>query len=245
MATIAENLDRIVGAKEAIKGAIINKGVQVPSDAKIDEYSTYIGQIQGGGGGIDANIFNLIISGENPTYIDTLDLSALNFESIGDNKFSNLQDVVKIILPNTCKRLSTRALANNYYLTEIVMDGVEYMGYGVFENTPISTFVLPDGLETCDTSTFANSNAEYIVFPAGFLNGTYCLNEAHKLNKIKFLGLKAPQFDDFDWAWSNIGDEVSGEHTIIVPVDGVGYDTEDFPPYKYLVNQKGWSLIME
>lgn len=48
--TIAENLDRIVGAKEAIKGAIIDKGVQVPADAKIDEYSAFVEQIQGGGG---------------------------------------------------------------------------------------------------------------------------------------------------------------------------------------------------
>lgn len=243
--TIAENLDRIVGAKEAIKGAIINKGVQVPSDAKIDEYHAFVEQIQGGGGGIDNNIVNLVISGENPTYIDTIDLSALNFATVGFAKLGSIQDVVKIILPDTCKKLDTSAFANNYSLTEIVMDGVQYMGYGIFAYTPISTFVLPDGLETCDTSTFANSNAEYIVFPAGFLNGTYCLNESHKLRTIKFLGLKAPQFDDFDWAWSSVGDEVSGEHTIIVPVDGVGYDTDDFPPYKYLVNQKGWSFVRE
>lgn len=71
MATIAENLDRIVDAKEAIRGAITAKGVQVPSDAKIDEYSTFIGQIEGGG----VNVTEVISKFIGNQYDGTIDLS--------------------------------------------------------------------------------------------------------------------------------------------------------------------------
>lgn len=42
-------LDRLVAAKESMRQSIINKGVNVPEDAKIEDYPEYILQIQGGG----------------------------------------------------------------------------------------------------------------------------------------------------------------------------------------------------
>lgn len=53
MSTIAENLERILGAKNSIKQSIIDKGVDVPDDARIDEYNAYIDTIQQGGESID------------------------------------------------------------------------------------------------------------------------------------------------------------------------------------------------
>lgn len=43
--TIATNLQRIIDAKAAIKAAIIEKGVEVPDDEKVDTYAGYIDQI--------------------------------------------------------------------------------------------------------------------------------------------------------------------------------------------------------
>lgn len=48
--TIASNLQRIINAKAAIKAAIIEKGVEVPDDEKVDEYYSYIDQINTGPG---------------------------------------------------------------------------------------------------------------------------------------------------------------------------------------------------
>ena len=47
---ISEQVSRIQQAKTAIKTAIIQKGVEVPESAKIDTFSTYIQQIEAGGG---------------------------------------------------------------------------------------------------------------------------------------------------------------------------------------------------
>lgn len=55
MGTIAQEITRIQGAKSDLKTSIINKGVQVPSNALIDDYASYVDQIQQGGGG---NIFD-------------------------------------------------------------------------------------------------------------------------------------------------------------------------------------------
>lgn len=47
---ISTELNRIIGAKDAIRASIIGKGVQVPSSATIDDYSAYIDLIQQGSG---------------------------------------------------------------------------------------------------------------------------------------------------------------------------------------------------
>ena len=49
MGTIAQELTRIQTAKSDIKTSIEAKGVQVPSNALISDYNTYINQITGGG----------------------------------------------------------------------------------------------------------------------------------------------------------------------------------------------------
>lgn len=48
--SIVTDLERIKEAKTAITSAIAIKGIFVPESTKLDEYATYIGQIQSGGG---------------------------------------------------------------------------------------------------------------------------------------------------------------------------------------------------
>lgn len=48
MATLIENVNRIYTDKEAIKQAIIEKGVAVPEETSLDEYANLIAQINGG-----------------------------------------------------------------------------------------------------------------------------------------------------------------------------------------------------
>lgn len=45
--SVSSEIQRLQGAKEDIKEAIENKGVEVPSSAKIDTYNEYINQIAG------------------------------------------------------------------------------------------------------------------------------------------------------------------------------------------------------
>lgn len=56
MSTVIENIERIETAKVNIKTAIEDKGVAVPETATLDAYPDLIGQIQGGGGEITAEM---------------------------------------------------------------------------------------------------------------------------------------------------------------------------------------------
>ena len=58
MSTIQENLDRIKNAKSAIKGAIIQKGIDVTDTEKIETYADKILQIKSGGGTTEIPEFN-------------------------------------------------------------------------------------------------------------------------------------------------------------------------------------------
>lgn len=51
--TTADKLNYLIATKEAIKQAIVDKGVTVPQDATFRSYATLIGTISGGGGGED------------------------------------------------------------------------------------------------------------------------------------------------------------------------------------------------
>lgn len=48
MATLIENINRIHTDKEAIKQALIGKGVIVPDEASLDEYAEWITSINNG-----------------------------------------------------------------------------------------------------------------------------------------------------------------------------------------------------
>ena len=60
--SIASEITRLQNAKSDIKTAIESKGVEVPSNAKLDEYDTYIENISGGGSDIaldnDVNFYD-------------------------------------------------------------------------------------------------------------------------------------------------------------------------------------------
>ena len=53
--TLSENINQAISDFNSIKQAIIDKGVQVPSGTKTSEYGAKIGEIEGGGGGLDTS----------------------------------------------------------------------------------------------------------------------------------------------------------------------------------------------
>lgn len=65
MSTIAEQLAALAQIKEDIRQAIIDKGVAVSASTPFADYATLIGDISGGGGGIDP-IYHWDFTGEDP-----------------------------------------------------------------------------------------------------------------------------------------------------------------------------------
>ena len=68
--TIASEITRLQWAKASAKTSIENKGVSVPASAKVDDYHTYIDQIQQGDGGILAwwlKLYNNFVDGKDGT----------------------------------------------------------------------------------------------------------------------------------------------------------------------------------
>lgn len=73
--SISSQITRINNAKAAIKTAIAEKGVTVPSTASIDDMPTYISQIEASGGDadkVDGFHFAVINKGETIPINDTI-----------------------------------------------------------------------------------------------------------------------------------------------------------------------------
>lgn len=65
--SLQSEINRIEDAKGDIRNAIVEKGVSVPTSAKIDEYASYVSQIPTGGNGMSIDVSNLIIFGDSFT----------------------------------------------------------------------------------------------------------------------------------------------------------------------------------
>lgn len=83
---ISEQVSRIQQAKTAIKTAIIQKGVEVPESAKIDTFSTYIQQIETGGGELNLQAKTVTPTASGMTVTPDSDYDGLSSVTVtGDN----------------------------------------------------------------------------------------------------------------------------------------------------------------
>lgn len=191
MATIAENLNRIVDAKEAIKGAIIDKGVQVPSDAKIDEYSTFIGQIQGGGG---EDTLKMYIDG---TIVKDGVLDLSNYDTLLDSMFNNdrwRNNIDKIILsqnietiPDSCFQWINTPLVENLDKVKYIRLGNAYMTNMSVVNLESCVNELTNVGSTSTHTKIYGENVKIISLEDGYnLQNLYIYSiNMPKINKIE------------------------------------------------------------
>lgn len=86
---ISEQVSRIQQAKTAIKTAIIQKGVEVPESAKIDTFSTYIQQIETGGGELNLQAKTVTPTASGTTVTPDSDYDGLSSVTVtGDNNLA-------------------------------------------------------------------------------------------------------------------------------------------------------------
>ena len=149
--SVATELTRIQTAKADIKASIEAKGVTVPSDALIDTYDTYIGQISGGGGGqAEQDLIDLI----------ERDITSITIPSgtttIGDYAFNGCSSLTSVTIPNGVTSIGTGAFIRCTGLTSITIpNGVTSIDNSTFQNcTGLTSITIPNSVTSIGNSAF-------------------------------------------------------------------------------------------
>lgn len=209
--SIASEILRLQNAKIDIKISIENKGVNVPNNETIDNYSTYINQIPTGGGNADL--------------IDVLerDITSINIPSgttkIGQYAFYQCAGLTSVNIPNTVTRIGENAFQQCTGLTSITIpDSVTTIEMGAFNScSNLSNVTISNGVGGVGDSAFGSCNSlTSLVLPESIEGiGSLCFSYSSNLTSITFLGTTAPFFDR--WALSN----TSSNLVIYVPSESV------------------------
>lgn len=155
--SIATEITRLQTAKANIKTSIENKGVTVPSNATLSNYSTYIDQITtGGGGGSDTSKLIDLIEGD-LTSIDVPNGTT----KISVNAFYGLRSLTSITIPNSVTSIDSMAFQSCTGLTSITIpDSVTSIGGYAFHGcTSLTSLTIGSGLTTIPNQCFYNCSS--------------------------------------------------------------------------------------
>ena len=160
--SVATELTRIQGAKDALKTSISNKGVSVSDNALISEYPALVDAIQTGGGGGDTamkeNVQGTITSYTIPN--DVTLIRAYAFAYLNSLKSVTIPDSVTSIEVNAfqwCTRLESVTIPDS--VTEID-------DYAFNNCSDLKSVTLPNGIKSIKSYTFGEcTNLSSIVIP--------------------------------------------------------------------------------
>ena len=95
--SIASEINRLINAKDAIRSAIQDKGVTVPSTAKLDQFAIYISAIEGSGGEV-ISVSSPVFSFSNNTITITCstDGSTIYYKESNDADYSVYSSAISI-----------------------------------------------------------------------------------------------------------------------------------------------------
>lgn len=185
--SVATDLQSVIDAKEAIRQAIIAKGVDVPAEAKLDTYHTYIDQISSAPEGDGTDWGTLYTT----AYPDGLVLNSEgDFTALGNGGDSTTYLIVNgnRIRKNTFKKYSFGKLCKilpNYFLeyctslTQISgVEVIEEVGFGAFSNLTTNLIMAGEVLNFQNLTKIGND----------FLGGCASLKAEVKIPKAETIG---------------------------------------------------------
>lgn len=158
MSRVLDEFNRIADAKESIKSAIIDKGVDVPNNVKIDAYAPYVESITAGSGtNGDLIVLNRGTSGNItlPESIHTIgehcfrdhraltSVDAHGLTSIGIYSFFECRNLTSITDTSKLTIIPQGAFYNCFSLTHIDLSNVEVIGDLAFYNCNSLSFDQP------------------------------------------------------------------------------------------------------
>lgn len=241
--SVATELTRIQGAKDALKTSIRNKGVSVSDDALISAYPALVDAIQTGGGGGDTamkeNVQGTLTSYTIPNGVTSIRESAFNglrsltsvtipnsVTSIGSNAFQWCTSLESITIPDSVTEIGSYAFSECFKLSSIVIPGsVTLIGDNCFYDCQnLESVTITDGVETIDFNAFQNCQSlASVTIPESVTQiGTEVFMYCNSLKYVKFIGLMPPNIDTYENMYSSMGD-------ILVPESAVRDYVTEFP----------------
>lgn len=172
MSRVLDEFNRIADAKESIKNAIINAGVDVPNNVKIDAYAPYVESITGGSGtNGDLIVLNLRSSGNItlPASIHAIgeycfsdhdyltSVNAPGLTSIGNYAFKGCSSLTSITDTSKLTIIPVNAFQACSSLEHIDLSNVEVIGDSAFAGCTSLSFDQPlTKLTSIVISAFSN-----------------------------------------------------------------------------------------
>ena len=174
--SLSSEITRLQNAKSALKTSIEAKGVTVSDSTLISDYSTYVDQIQtGGGGGGNEDLINLIERDittlnipdgttkiGNYAFNDCTRLTSVTIPnsvtSIGDQAFSYCSGLTSITIPNSVISIDRYAFQNCTGLTSVTIpNSVTSIGDSAFNRcTGLTTVTIGNGVTSIGSSAFGD-----------------------------------------------------------------------------------------
>lgn len=186
--SIATEIQRLQTAKSDLKTSIENKGVTVPSTATLDEYSDYVDQITGGGGGDDK--FKYLVDGSISGTITANDLSGIT--NIRQYCFYGCNSITSIQIPEGVTRVNDHAFDNCLYLSAITIPNtVNYLGPNTFSYCRrLESITIPSGVTSASNylmqyAAINTTNGADITFEGVKGIGLYAFRGS-KINTLTF-----------------------------------------------------------
>ena len=157
--SIATEIARIDGAKADIKSAVASKGINIPNNALINEYASYIGAIPTH----ETEVRQLIEKSMTSFIVPD------GTTSIQVYMFSQCYNLLSITIPNTVTRIYASAFSRSSSLDNVVIpNSVTDMGSSVFYMcSGLTNIKLSDNQPVCESYQFQKcTSLAHITLPA-------------------------------------------------------------------------------
>lgn len=159
--SVATELTRIQGAKDALKTSIRNKGVSVSDNALISEYPALVDSIEAGGGGDTAMKEN--VQGTLTSYTIPNDVTSIRYYAFG-----HLYSLTSVTIPNSVTSIGGNAFRECTNLESVTIpDSVtEIFDYAFGGCSKLKSVTISNGVKSIASYAFSGcENLESIIIP--------------------------------------------------------------------------------
>lgn len=197
--SVETEIARLASAKQDIKSSVASKGVTIPETETISSYSSYISQIQtGGGSGADTQVYKNILARRDMAQSDPYTPYTITIPNevteLGSYALAGFSGKVTIVLPSSLKKLGFSCFRDTVFnpdVTVTIPEGITIIPEYCFSNCNdayqgLTTISLPDSLVSINRYAFYKSEKlESVTVPNGVESiGEYAFSKCVNLTSV-------------------------------------------------------------